>query len=215
MQYDQMGDDMISERGLTIRDAGAGDAAELAAFAVMAGHGIMELYYEGLVPGRSVIESIIDRRINLEGGFNHWCRWKVVCNVNGRVLGGMNCFPHAMFDKSPSDPLLAGPRLAPTQNLWDLEQHALGSFCLNMIAVHSEARGSGVGNLLMAECLQLAEESGLPRVTLSTFEEDRGLMAFYGRHGFEVLARAPIPADCGIAYTGNWVLLAREVACGG
>ena len=196
---------------ITIRDATAGDAAVLAAFARLAGHGLMDLFYEGLVPGRSVLETIMDRRICSEGSFSHWSRWRVAVDEKDRALGGLNAFPHAVFLDQPSDPLLTGWRMDLTAGLWDMELAlGQGSFYLNMIAVDPELRRLGIGHLLMDECLRLASRSGQTRVTLSTFEADGQLMAFYARHGFTVEGRTPIPDHPALDLKGDWVLLARE-----
>lgn len=195
---------------ITLRNATAEDAPRLAEFARQAGHGLMEFYYDGLVPGRSMLESIADRRINWPGGFNHWSRWRVASDGDGQVLGGLNAFPHHVFDQSPADPLLDGWRMDLTGGLWEMELSlARGTFYLNMIAVDPKARGQGLGNVLMTECLRLAAEADYGCVTLSTFEADAGLMAFYGRHGFEVLGRTPIPEHPAIELGGHWALLAR------
>ena len=44
-------------KDILIRDAVEGDARALAEVCIMAGHGVMELFYEGLVPGKSVTVS--------------------------------------------------------------------------------------------------------------------------------------------------------------
>lgn len=195
---------------ITLRAATAGDAPALAGFARHAGHGLMEFYYDGLVPGRTVLESIVDRRINWPDGFNHWSRWCVATGQAGEVLGGLNAFPHHVFDQAPSDPLLEGWRMDLTGGLWDMELSlARGTFYLNMIAVDPQARGRGIGTILMAECLRLATQAGYGCVTLSTFEADAGLMAFYGRHGFEILGRTPIPDHPALELGGHWALLGR------
>lgn len=89
-----------------LRPATADDASHLAAFARMAGHGLMELFYQGLLPDQSLDEIIIQRRIAMPGSFNHWQRWVVAENSAGAIMGGLNAFPHDVFDTSPPDPLL-------------------------------------------------------------------------------------------------------------
>lgn len=195
-----------------IRPATSADAPALAEYARLAGHGLMELYYDGLVPGQTVNQSIAARRINNPESFNHWSRWSVATGSGGEALGGLNCFPHAVFYDSPSDPLLSGWQMDLTSGLWDMELAlAKGTFYLNMIAVNPDARGRGLGNILMAEFLRRAQAEGFSRVTLCTYEADANLMDFYRHHGFGAIGRCPIPSHPALEYGGDWVLLARDI----
>lgn len=198
---------------IAIRPATAADAPALAEYARLAGHGLMELYYHGLIPGQTVNQSIAARRIGNGESFNHWSRWSVATGSGAEALGGLNCFAHSVFHDSPPDPLLSGWQMDLTAGLWDMEMAlAKGTFYLNMIAVNPEARGRGLGNILMAECLNRARAEGFSRVTLCTYEEDAGLMAFYRRHGFTVIGRTPIPSHPMLEYGGEWVLMARALS---
>jgi hypothetical protein len=50
-------------KDILIRDAVESDARALAEVCVMAGHGVMELFYEGLIPGKSVIDCVMTREL--------------------------------------------------------------------------------------------------------------------------------------------------------
>jgi GNAT superfamily N-acetyltransferase len=196
---------------IRLREARAEDEAALAGFAHMAGHGVMEMCYQGLVPGQPLLDTIVERRIRWPGGFCHWQRWTLAEDDAGRAVGGMNCFPHSVFDVSPPDPLLLGERLAAFDSLTDLEHQAHGSYYLNMIAVAPHARGQGIGALLVAEALAKARAAGFAMLSLATFEADAGLMNFYAAQGFKVTGTAPIAPHPSIEFGGNWALLGRRV----
>ena len=76
-------------KDILIREAEAGDARALAEVCIMAGHGVMELFYEGLVPGKSVIDCVIARRILDRDSFATFRRWRVPtpisCNMPMRL----------------------------------------------------------------------------------------------------------------------------------
>jgi amino-acid N-acetyltransferase len=57
------------------------------------------------------------------------------------------------------------------------------------LAVHPSVRGSGVGHALLERLLQQARDLGVARVFCLTFET-----GFFGRHGFEPVARVPVDA---------------------
>ena len=80
----------------------------MAEVCVMAGHGVMELFYEGLVPGKSVIDCVMTRRILDRDSFATFRRWRVATDGAGQILGAMNSLPHKALMSAPDDPLLAG-----------------------------------------------------------------------------------------------------------
>lgn len=202
---------MMTRNSATIRPATLDDAAVLADFTVHAGHGVMDIYYDSLIPGHSTREAVEARRIRSPGNFAEWQRWKVAVDDSGSVLGGVNAFPHDVFDTSPADPLIGMERREVLDNLSRLEERARGTYYLNLIAVAPEARGHGIGAILMAEAIRQAREAAFARITLSTFEADAGLMRFYAGQGFQVLGTAPIEPHPALEHGGNWVLLYRDL----
>ena len=77
---------MAVMKDILIRDAVEGDARALAEVCVMAGHGVMELFYEGLVPGKSVLDCVMARRILDRDSFATFRRWRVATD-GGAILG--------------------------------------------------------------------------------------------------------------------------------
>ena len=73
---------------LNIGNAEKTDAQALAQIADMAGHGLMQLLYEGLLPGKSLIDTIIERRIFAPRSISALARWRVATDGSGNVLGG-------------------------------------------------------------------------------------------------------------------------------
>ena len=59
---------------------------------------------------------------------------------------------------------------------------------VRLLAVAPEARGRGVGEALMHECIRRARQSGVTALTLHTTDMMRAAMRLYGRLGFQ---RAP------------------------
>lgn len=56
---------------------------------------------------------------------------------------------------------------------------------IRMLGVHPEARGAGVGKLLMAECEERARRTGRTRMTLNTTTFMRAARAMYASLGYE------------------------------
>ncbi|MEQ1523292.1 MAG: GNAT family N-acetyltransferase [Aestuariivirga sp.] len=198
-------------KDILIRDAVEGDARALAEVCVMAGHGVMELFYEGLIPGKSVIDCVMTRRILDRDSFATFRRWRVATDASGQFLGALNSLPHKALMNAPDDPLLNAAKLRPIAALLELEETAVDSYYVNIIAVYPQHRRSGAGAALMRDAEHLARVQKFHRMSLCTFENDPGLMAFYGRQGFEAQARRAIEPHPSLGMSGHFVLMTREL----
>jgi hypothetical protein len=63
----------------------------------------------------------------------------------------------------------------------------------------------------MGDAERLARLKNFQRMSLCTFENDPGLMGFYGRQGFETQARRAIEPHPAMAMSGHFVLMTREL----
>ena len=199
---------------ITLRAAHDKDAPALAELAIMAAHGVLNLLYEGLIPGHSVAEAIIERRLRNPASFCALQRWCVAEDAQGRVLGGLNSLPNVELAKSVSDPAIGPDRLEPLTKLFDLDHFLVDTYYVNMIAVFPQHRRSGAGRALMLEAERLARQSGLRAIGLTTFEADAGLIAFYSKLGFAIRERRSIPPHPMFEFSGNWVLMIRDLPSG-
>ena len=129
-------------KDILIRDAVADDAQALAEVCIMAGHGGMELFYEGLVPGKSVIDCVMARRILDRDSFAAFKRWRVAVDASGQFLGALNSLPHQALMDAPDDPLLGDERLRPIAGLLELEEIPVDSYYVNIIAVYPQHRST-------------------------------------------------------------------------
>jgi ribosomal protein S18 acetylase RimI-like enzyme len=203
--------DTSSTQHVVIRDAVSADTMDLARLAIMAGHGLLDIFYRGLIPGKSTVEIVAERRMLRQGNFAELANWRVAMDGHARLLGALNSFPHDVFDQSEPDPLLTADRLAVADSLAELEASAKGTYYINIIAVVPERRGGGIGRALMAEAERLARRRRFRHITLSTFEADMGLVNFYRRQGFRILGTRPIAPHPDLEHGGNWALMARDL----
>ena len=195
---------------ITMRSAGEGDAAALAELAIIAAHGILTLMYGSLVPGKSVADIFIERRILNPKDVSALKHWRIAEDEDHRMLGALNSFPFNVDAYERLDPEIGGDRLVPLAGLAELEALATDMYFVNMVAVFPDRRRSGAGRALMAEADRLARASGFSSVGLCTFDADAALAAFYGKLGYVVRERRPLPPHPAIEYSGNWVLMVRE-----
>lgn len=196
---------------LVIRNGRPADAEDLARLAVLAGHGLLDIFYGGLIPGKSTHEIVVERRILWPGGFCEANNWRVIEDAGHRLLGGLNSFPHDLFVTATPDPLLSEDRFATVASLTELEAAATGTYYVNMIAVFPERRRAGAGAALMAEAERLARLNGFRRMMLSTYEADGRLVNFYQNQGFEIHATKAIAPHPLLEHSGNWALMVRDL----
>lgn len=200
--------------GIAVRAAQERDVAVLADLAVMASHGVMNLLYQGLTPGQSVAEAIIQRRIRNPASFCALGHWRVAEDTHGTVLGGLNSLPNDQLVRSGGDPAIGPDRLAPLAKLFELDPFLADTYHVNMVAVFPQLRRSGAGRALMLEAERLARDCGLRAVSLTTYEADAGLIAFYSKLGYTIRERRPIPPHPVLEFSGDWVLMIRDLPSG-
>ncbi len=61
---------------------------------------------------------------------------------------------------------------------------------IRTVAVHPDARGAGVGSLIVTRLLDTARDLGVRRVFVLTFE-----VGFFARHGFREIEGAPVAPE--------------------
>lgn len=75
---------------------------------------------------------------------------------------------------------------------------------LQRMYLRREARGRGVGNALLEQCLKAARQFLFVRCYLETITEMQEALEFYGRNGFQDL-RAPV-GRTGHAHNDRWLM---------
>ena len=63
--------------------------------------------------------------------------------------------------------------------------HAGNGCLIEELVVKGDARGRGVGGLLVDAILQIAESLGCEEISVSTMPDNTGAIRFYKSHGFE------------------------------
>lgn len=75
---------------------------------------------------------------------------------------------------------------------------------LQRMYLRHDARGLGIGNALLEQCLKAARQFLYVRCYLETVRQMEGALGFYGRHGFQDL-RSPI-GQTGHAHNDRWMM---------
>jgi ribosomal protein S18 acetylase RimI-like enzyme len=186
----------------TLRPATREDAADLARLGDMAGHGLPSfLWRRTAAPGQDPFEIGVARAARDEADFS-W-RNAAVIEDGGRVAAALVTYP---IGDTPEPLEGLGPIVATLQAL---ENRALGSQYVNVLAVYPEFRRRGHARRLLEEAERRA--GGRP---LSLIVEDGNVAArrLYDAFGFRVAAEVPMVKEDWQSDGTAWVLMLRPAA---
>ena len=131
---------------VSFRPAAVSDAVHLAAFVDMASQGMATRLWLGMAaPGQGPFEIGRARAMREDVGLSY--RNATMAEVDGVVAGVLVGYPLRPEDDGATLPDMLKPLLA-------LENLAVGSWYVNVLAVYPEFRGRGLG----ARLLQIADE---------------------------------------------------------
>jgi ribosomal protein S18 acetylase RimI-like enzyme len=186
----------------SLRPATPADAADLARFVDMASEGLARLVWAGMAePGEDLLAVGARRAARDEGAFS-W-RNATIAELGGRVAGGLVAYRIGP-DPEPLDDV--PPLFRPLQAL---ENRAIGSHYVNVLATYPEFRRQGVGRRLLAE----AERQAAGASGLSLIVADRNLRArrLYEAFGFRAVAEEPMVKDGWTSEGSAWVLMLKPI----
>lgn len=111
-----------------------------------------------------------------------------------------------------------GPGPEPTENLpamfvplQELENRALQSWYVNVLAALPEARGRGLGTHLLGTAEEIAREAGLARLSIIVADNNIGARRLYERQGYAEADRRPMVRDGWQSDGAEWILLLKSI----
>lgn len=87
-----------------------------------------------------------------------------------------------------------------------------GSWYICGIAFYPEYRGQGLGTTLMQLAERQAKQKRFNKLSLVAFEKNTGSVRLYERLGYQVVDQAPIVPHPLIHYTGDALLMVKDLA---
>jgi ribosomal protein S18 acetylase RimI-like enzyme len=196
----------FSTEHVTIRDARRSDSAELAQLINFAGEGLpLYLWRQSAAAGEDPWKIGRERAAREAGGFSY--RNAIIAEVDGKVTGALIGYPVAA-EPEPVDTDGTPPMFVP---LLELENLAAATWYVNAVAAFPEARGLGVGSMLMQWAEQRASKLGLQGVSLIVSDANPGARKLYDRRGYKETARRPMIKEQWRNGGKDWVLMIKSI----
>lgn len=184
-----------------VRPAVRDDAADIARLGNLAGDGLPSYFWRrAAAPGQSAFAVGVARVLRDDASFS-W-RNTAVLEAEGRVAGALVTCP---IPDEP-EPL---EELAPIERtLQALENQALGSQYVNVLAVYEAFRRRGYGRRLLEEAERRA---GARPLSLIVADRNAGARRLYDSFGFRVAVEVPMEKEDWQSDSTAWVLMLRPV----
>ncbi|WP_034850576.1 GNAT family N-acetyltransferase [Sinorhizobium sojae] len=185
-----------------LRLAGEADARALADLVNFAGEGLPLYIWEGLAKegqdpweiGRSrQLQKVREDQI-------------VVVDFGDGAVASLTGYPIGSEPEPIADdfPALFRP-------LQELENKALESWYVNVLACYPEYRGQGLGSRLLDVAERLAQDESLRRMSVIVASNNTGARRLYERHGYQEAATLPCVKEGWETDTEHWVLLMKSL----
>lgn len=187
---------------LALRPARREDATDLARLAAIAGEGLPSFIWARLAsPGEDPFAVGMRRALRDASGFS-W-RNAAVAEVGGAVAGAAIAY---RIGDAPKPPGALPPMFRPLQALENL---ALGSQYVNVLATYPDFRRQGVARRLLAEAE--ARGAGAPATSLIVADRNASAIALYRAAGYVERARRAMVKEAWVCDSDEWVLLTRPL----
>lgn len=187
---------------LPLRLASESDAPELAELVNFAGEGLPFYIWEGLARQGQDPWEVGRRRQAEKAGKGQIVVLDhgegAVASLSGYAIGSE---PFPIGDDFP-------PLFRPLQ---ELENQALESWYVNVLACYPEHRGKGTGSRLLGVAEEIAQSEGIRRMSVIVASNNVGARRLYERHGYEEEAHVPCVREAWVTDTANWVLLLKQL----
>ncbi len=187
---------------ISIRPATPEDADDLARLINYAGEGMPLHFWRSMAaPGEDAWAVGRARALRDKGAFSWRNAW--IYELGGIVASTLVTYRIGEHPE-PIDPATVP---APFVPLLELENLALGTQYVNVLATYPAFRGNGLGSTLLDTAAGIAGDTPL---SIIVSDGNTGARRLYERHGFRTAAERPIAGMPGWSCDGaNWVLMFR------
>lgn len=192
-----------------LRLAEPSDSALLAKAAVVAGGGIYEHLLEDAARGFSA-DAALAAAIAQDGDGLTWRNAILAEDASGAVMGAAIAYPGAAFRLAAA--IAAASGASAKRDLASLfaARPPSDSFYLHAIWTTPDARGRGVGGLLLDGVIAFGHDQGFVRTSLHVWRDNAPARGLYESRGFEPIGKIDVPRRPLMPHDGGKLLMATE-----
>ncbi|MBW4709054.1 GNAT family N-acetyltransferase [Roseobacter sp. YSTF-M11] len=197
---------IVSKAGTEVCAARRSDAAALADLIVIAGDGLPLVLWEQMREGDETAMDVGRRRAKRDAGGFSWQKSDVVRDAEDLVISALVSYP--LKQRTPAPDIAQAS--AVFRPLLALENLAVGTWYINVLATFEHARGQGAATALLQHAETRARTSGYTALSLITGDVNPA-RKLYESLGFVEVAREEI-VKSGWSYDGTeWLLYRKPV----
>lgn len=185
-----------------IRAATSADAAELAELVNFAGEGLPLYLWSGLATDGQDPWDVGRARQAEKAG-----EGQIVVVDYGQ--GAVASLTGYVIGEKPTEIGEGFPALF--RPLQELENQALVSWYVNVLACYPTHRGNGIGSQLLDLADEIGRSEGVRRMSVIVAGNNTGARRLYERHGYKETATAPCIKEYWATATENWILLLKPL----
>ncbi len=179
------------------------DAPALAELANYAGEGLpMYLWASMATEGESAWEVGVARARRDTGSFSY--RNAIVIEADGEPAGALIGYP--ITEKVEPIPPDFPPLVRPLQ---ELENLALGTWYVNVLAVRPAYRGQGLGSQLLGFAEEIGRAAAARGMSVIVADKNTGAFHLYERFGYRKVAERAMVKNGWTVESANWLLMTK------
>lgn len=191
---------------MKIETASKQDAPDLAYLINLAGEGMPEYMWSGMVEGSETPFDVGVRRAQREEGGFSYTKARVI--REGQEVAGM-IIDYALDEPYNLDDLEEYPE--PVRPLVKLESLAPGSWYVNALATKANFRKRGIATTLLKDSEQKARGAGIHTLSIIVAGENTVAKDLYLHFGFQLVEALPVVPIPQMQHEGNWELLVKAL----
>lgn len=193
-----------------LRPALKSDSADLALLDNIAGFGLSHWLWQRLGNTDRVEQAYVYGREKFtDDSSPHGWKSATVAIENDMIIGMATSYIMPTPDK---DEYTALKQMAPVfAPVFELHEYVAGNWYLDAIATYPQARGKGIGSMLMDDSLIKGRHIGAKKISLVAEDCNKNAVAFYKSRGFVLVASRPMVDFEYVNGSKNWLLMTAEL----
>lgn len=196
-----------SSKNIALRKANKSDAADLAILENIASKGLAMWFWQGAVNAGKCDDPLQWGRhrmacVKIPNGYLNAVVAERNSEIFGAAVGYLAVHDEESTQKNKIDVL---------KPIYSLFNQCIGDWYLDSIAVYTNARGKGIGAILLDDCFTRAKQTGAKKISLIAEDGNATALALYASRGLTEINRTRYIPFNDHPISNNWLLLSATI----